>query len=348
MRRLLNPGLVLIGLFVVLSPALLVAQQDGGGELTNRFREERLRREGHGTQSENASSLQPKMSSENDGDIDIIACLTSPVADVDVPAKTGGPLLSVDVTEMQAVQTGQALGQIDPELAQLQLDSAKVKLEAAKARASDDVGVRYAQAAAAVAQKEKETNQQLARKGSLPVREYERSKLAAKQADLQIEKSIHDLDVARKEARVEEYNVNAAESSLKRHAIVSPLGGNVVQIFKEKGEWTQEGEKVFRIIQMDRMRVEGLLELSKYRPQDVAGKPVTVTLFTAGKEIEFKGRVVMIDLESNGGKRLTVRAEIENRLEQGRWLLPAGAEVDMKIHVNQPMASNDGSFQSRR
>ncbi len=333
----------------------VTAFQEGSSQFSNRFREERIRRESAlpasntqpGQSAPQQDSLTPKYSRENENEIDVTACLTSPAADVEVPALTQGALSKIDVKEMQSVIAGQQLAQVDPALAEMQISSAKLQMEAAKARASDDVQIRYAQAAFNLAEKERQTNAELARKSAIPMQEYERSKLSAKQAKLQIEKSSHDFGVAQKEAAVEEYNVTVAQQRLQRHSIASPIDGNIVQIFKEPGEWTQEGESVMRVIQMSRMRVEGLLELAKYTPQDVSGKPVTVTMMNAGQAHTFEGRVVMIDLESNGGSRLTVRAEVENRQDRGRWLLPAGAEVEMKIHLQDPMASN-GNFDSRR
>ena len=315
---------------------LLVPTPATNAQDDNQFRRAiESRQESLGSRYDEKQGLQPRFTNETADHIDVFACLTSPSADVDVPAKTSGPLLDVNVLEMQYLQANQLMANIDPEIVQLQVQSAETKLEAAMARAGDDVAIRYAQAAYKVAKKEMEINRDLAIKRSLPEQEYQRSRLAAEQANLQIEKSVHDLEVAKKEARVEEYNLNAAKSSLSRHTIVSPLAGNVIQIFKEPGEWVNEGEKVFRVIKMDKMRVEGLWDISSsmHSPSDVLGKPVTVTVNIGGKPVVFTGKVVMIDLETSGGNRVTVRGEIENRLVDQRWALPAGAEVNMRIHI---------------
>jgi len=282
--------------------------------------------------------------------VDLEACLTSPAAEVDVPARTSGPLLLLNVQEMEEVQPGQTLATIDPEIAEMQVQSAQTRLDTALAKAGDDIAIRYARAAHRVAEKEKEINFELARKRSLPQQEYERSALAAEQASLQIEKSEHDLEIAQQEARAEEYNLNAARAALERHQIVAPLQGNVAQIYKEAGEWVNEGETVFRVIRMDTMRVEGLWDIarSQHLPSALAGSRVTVTMDIGGQPAQFSGKIVMIDLETSGGNRVTIRAEIENQMNQQRWILPAGAEVHMRIHVNTadpPQTANADGFE---
>ncbi len=309
--------------------ATTFAFQEGEGLPGNNFRRERP------SQTVPVpSSHSPELTSRDDKIIRAEGALTSPVSDVSVPSRMSGPLAEIYVVETQEVALGDLLAKLDTTMSMLQVESSRVQLDAAMAKASDDVAVRYAEKSFSVAHKEMEINADLARKGAGTRQEAERSKLAAEQADLQIERSRHDLDVAKKEAMVEEYNVRAAETNLARHDIKSPLNGNVVKIFKQPGEWVNEGEVVFRVIQMDRMRVEGLIELNMYSPNDIFGKPVTVVMNTAGRQEVFEGKVVMVNLETTNGKSYTVRAEVENRrVGRDLWLLLSGVSVTLHIHL---------------
>ncbi|HMO13974.1 MAG TPA: efflux RND transporter periplasmic adaptor subunit [Pirellulaceae bacterium] len=258
---------------------------------------------------------------------------TYPVSKVAIPARVSGPIEAIYVAEMQEIGPDDLLAKIDTSLVQLQVESAKVRAEAAQAKAADDVAIRYAIKSRDLAKKEMEINQGLQRTGAATRQEYERSKLAYEQADLQIERSRHEFEVAQKEAVVEEFNVKAAETQLAQHMITSPLYGNVIQLHKQPGEWVREGDEVFTVMRMDRMRVEGLVELRDYSPSQLLGRPVTVTLSTGGRQELFTGKIVMINLEGSSSS-YRVRAEVDNRRDtQNVWLLLANVGVDMRIHL---------------
>ena len=113
-----------------------------------------------------------------------------------------------------------------------------------------------------------------------------------------------------------------------------------MELYREAGEWVNAGDKVLRIVQMDRLRVEGLLDTARYNPHEVEGRLVTVTVTMArGEKVEFKGYIVFVGLEKRAGNRVTVRAEVENRTANNRWLLMPGTDVAMRIHLGSPVIS---------
>ncbi len=283
---------------------------------------------------------QPEMLSPvnrvGEGHVDLEFCRVMFISEVDVPAQESGPLLEMPVQLGQAVEGGQSLARIDDSLAQLRLETARTKLAAASEKANNDVDIRAANNALELAETERKRNYQLLIKRTLPQAEYDRSALQAKQAALQVEQAQRDMQTAVKEAQIESHNVRAASDSIDRHIINSPLQGVVMERYKEPGEWVNAGDNVMRVARMDRLYVQGLLDSSLFNPHEVEGQKVTISVAVArGERLEFQGRIAYVSLEKQNARSYIVRAEVENRQHNGRWLLLANEEATMRIHLGQ-------------
>ena len=133
--------------------------------------------------------------------------------------------------------------------------------------------------------------------------------------------------------------LEAAENAIERRLIKSPLDGVVVQLFPHQGEWMQPGDPLARVVRADKLRVEGYVDSSRFDPEEVRDRPVTVEVTLADDRKEtFAGRIVFTSplVESGGDYR--VLAEVENRQAPGssQWLLRAGQTARMTIHSSQP------------
>lgn len=267
----------------------------------------------------------------------ISSCLVSLAADVKAPALESGPLVEVLVREGAYVQAGTLLARIDDEQAQLQRYAAERELRAALAQAEDDIAIRYAQAAQEVSAAELQRSLDINRRAgqqTISEAEINRQRLEKHRAELQIDRSRLEQRVAMLTAEVKDAEVKAAEASMRRRRIVAPLDAMVADVYKQKGEWVNAGDPVFRLVRVDTLRVEGFLDGSRYNPADVAGRPVRVSFTLAGgRRVELPGQIVFINPEVQAGNKHRVRAEVQNRQEQGEWLLRPGMSVDMTIAV---------------
>lgn len=279
------------------------------------------------------------------GHVDLEFCRVKIIQEVEVPAQESGPLVALPVSEGQAVQQGQDLAQLDDRLARLRLETAQTKLEAMTEKASNNIDVRAATNALQIAERERKRNYQLFTKGSMPRAEYDRSALQAKQAALQLEQAERDMQAAGKDAQIETYNVKAASDSILRHQVKSPINGVVMELHKRPGEWVNAGDNVMRVAQMDRLYVQGLLDSSLFNPHEIEGQKVTISVPVArGESLEFRGRIIFVAMEKYNAKSYVVKAEVENRQHQGRWLLMANEdEALMRIHLGDEFASRVSS-----
>ena len=260
--------------------------------------------------------------------------LVSLIEDVDVPAQESGLLLDISVREGDQVQEHDPLAHVDDGRALTQKMAADIQLSAARAKAADDIDVRYAEAAYKVAVAElaekKEANERVP--GTVPRSEIRRLELTADRGRLQIDKSNLDLKVAKMNAEVHEAEVQAADENINRLEILAPIDGIVVATLRQKGEWVNPGDTVLRLVRMDRLRVEGFLNAREYDAHEIGNRAVSVAVTLAhNRKVQFSGRVVFVSPLVQAGSKFRVRAEVENRKENGQWLLRPGTAASMTI-----------------
>ncbi|MBP90532.1 MAG: hypothetical protein CMJ64_28125 [Planctomycetaceae bacterium] len=263
-------------------------------------------------------------------------CQVLLIDDVDMPAEAPGRLLAMNVTEGVQIEQGMLAAQIDDREPLLQKVAAELERDAAHARADDDIEVRYSVKAFEVAEAELNRSLDINRRnaGAIPASEIKRQQLERTRAELQIDRSRLDLKVAEMTANVQNAAVQAAEDAILRRRILVPFNGQVLQIYRQTGEWVALGEPVLRVARLDRLRVDGFINGSDYNVSELVNRPVTVEVELArGRKKQFRGRVVFVNPLVQAGNRYRVRAEVENRVEEEQWLLNPGAMATMVIHL---------------
>ncbi|MEX0820269.1 MAG: HlyD family efflux transporter periplasmic adaptor subunit [Pirellulaceae bacterium] len=263
-------------------------------------------------------------------------CQVLLINDVDVPAEEAGRLLTVNAKEGDHVERDSLVAQINNKQALLAKVAAELERDAAQTRADDDIEVQYSIESFKLAETELNNDVEINRRqpGSVPATEIRRKQLERTRAELQIGRSRLDLKVAQMTAEVQNAAVLAAEDSIERRRIVAPFSGQVLQVYRQGNEWVNVGEPVVRIVQMDRLYVDGFISSSDYSVVDIANRPVTIEIELArGRHEQFKGQVVFVNPIVQAGNRYRVRAEVQNRQEREQWLLNPGSTATMVIHL---------------
>lgn len=267
-------------------------------------------------------------------------CLVSLVEEAKVPAREAGVLVELAVREGDTIRRGDVIAKIDDDQPQMEKRKAKAEHDQAVAKAESDVDIRFAVASEEVAAAEfkKAVDSHEKVPGSVTEVERNRLMLNEKKSELQIEQATLDRRLTALAAQSKEVEVLAAENAIGRRQIKSPLDGVVVQVFPHQGEWMQPGDPLARVVRADKLRVEGYVDSSRFGPEEVRERPVTVEVTLADNRREsFKGRIVFTSplVESGGDYR--VFAEVENRQasDSKQWLLRAGQTARMTIHSSQ-------------
>lgn len=250
------------------------------------------------------------------------------------------------------------------------VERADLEQEIARRKAENDAHLRYTRKAAEVAAADLKRADQLRKsvKGAVSESELDSLRLLAEKTALEVEETIHDMSIAemnhrarqsekkshvlaaqRRELetqqaeedrhlaelarRVKQSDLALAEHELDRRTIRSPVAGVVVQIHRRRGEWLESGEKVLRILRLDRLRVEGFISSRELR-HNLEHAEATVTVAQpAGGTASFPGKVVFVSPEIDA---VNDQARIWVEIENSKLLLRPGMKGTLTI---RPTAS---------
>jgi RND family efflux transporter MFP subunit len=235
--------------------------------------------------------------------------------EADVPAQEAGVITSVAVREGQRVNQGELLAQIDDQVPKLVADSTKAKYDIARAKATNDVRLRYAQKATEVSQAElrrsTESIERFAK--SVSQSQLDVEQLTVQKNRLEGEQATQEQQIAILEMRYQESELNTARAQITRRRIVAPFNGVIVQIYARKGEWAEPGQKVLRIVNVDRLKAEGFIRAEDATEQ-VVGRPIRLLVEPGREQHTFAGKIVFVSPEVDPiTGQVRVWAEIDNR-----------------------------------
>lgn len=266
-------------------------------------------------------------------------CLISAHEQVQLPGSDAGVLASFDPKtsrEGTEVEEGTVLGHLDFKDLTAKKESAEAEIKVAKAKAESDAELQVAIKTKEVAEAEVKSAEDANKKqrGTVPENELRRLKLTVERAfhegELRkMERSIHEMEVDVKKAQLDMVDVE-----LDRRQIKAPINGVVVERLKNRGEWVQPGETIFKLVRLDRLRVEGFVPADKYSPREIDGANVVVSVETPGGQIETAtGTIEFVSpvVEASGEYR--VWTEIENRKIDKHWVFSPGTVAKMEVSL---------------
>ena len=263
-------------------------------------------------------------------------CLVSLIEDVQIPAEVAGVLVKVNAKEGEQFEPGAPLVQINEKEATYQRDVALAEQKSSQEKADNDVNVRYAEAARKVAEAEYILNKKAneTHPGTVPVVKMQELWLKVKQAELQIEQAEHERTIAAFETEGYKAKVDLADEQVRMRKITAPIKGEVVEVMFREGEWVEPGNPVLRIVRLDRLRIEGFLNIKDFSPSEVGKRRIHIAVPLARGRIEqFDGVITFVNPLVQAGGEYRVWAEVVNRQENGEWLLRPGLEAEMTIDV---------------
>lgn len=263
-------------------------------------------------------------------------CLVSIIDEAQVPAQEGGVIAEIVVSEGRAVRAGEVLVRLDDANAQAALRVAEFKHLQAEKESKSDVSVRFSQASADVARANYDAANEANRRSpnTFSQTEMREKWLICVRSNLEIEKSRLDLELSGIRAQAAAAEVEIARQNLERRTIRSPIDGIVEEIRRHVGEWVQPGDAVIHVVRLDRLRIEGFVKAAEAMQGEVIGRTVEAEVELArGRKEVFTGRVTHAKSVLQAGGEYRVWAEVQNRQENGHWLLRPGMEARMIIRL---------------
>jgi multidrug efflux pump subunit AcrA (membrane-fusion protein) len=263
-------------------------------------------------------------------------CEVKPTEEILLPAEEAGVLVHLAVDEGSMSKRGDVIAQIDDRQATFQKDAAKAGHESAVKRATSDIEIRYAVAAAGVAQADYQSKLDANKRtpDSVSKIEVDKAKLQWDTTLLQIEKAKKDQSIAYLDAGVKQAEYGLANLGIERRAIKAPFDGVVVERVRRQNEWVNPGDPIMRYVRLDIMRVEQFIRASDFDPHEIVNCNVTVDVPLArGRSATFTGKITYVSPQLDYNNQYKVRAEVQNRQEAGQWLLRPNSLATMTIHL---------------
>jgi len=178
-------------------------------------------------------------------------CNIFPIAEQDVASPMDGMIREVIAELGQPVSRGQLLARLDDDQLRPQVELLRIKAESRSAEL-------IAQALLAEAQRKVEYAEEANSTGLKAVSDLEYQTYRA-----QRERYTQEVKKAREEQETAARELERAKKQLALHEIRSALSGEVVKVYKRTGEATRQADPLFRVVNYERLRVEGLCKASQ-------------------------------------------------------------------------------------
>ncbi|MEX2174659.1 MAG: HlyD family efflux transporter periplasmic adaptor subunit [Pirellulaceae bacterium] len=295
-----------------------------------------------------AAAAQAQPSSSGRRTVEVKGALVTLIDDVRVPAQEAGRLMKVMVKGGEIVPEGFVLAEIDNRDTIAKEKIAQGEYEVALATAASTAELEVAEYAVEVSKAEYDSNLEIREKnaGAVSLTELRKFKFQWQRALAQVKVAKSDLNVANLTTKIKEAQLEATANELARRQIKAPFQGEVNEVFRQVGEWVQPGEPIAYIVRFDRVRVKGFVYAKSASPVELIGKPVEITVISAGgKEKKVQGRIDFASsiIEGSGELReFRIWSEIDNEkyvdpvTKKEAWTIQPGASADMVIDLTPP------------
>ena len=248
----------------------------------------------------------------------------------------GKPIM-IDLERGVLVFTGQQVAQLDDRYPQKQYTVSVTKLNVARKEAAQTIGIDYAEASYQVADSDLRRSLGIAKRTPAAVtdQELEVKTFKVKEARLQWEKANIDHENQQESVKIQEDEVEVAQTQLDLRKVKTPFNGMVVNVVSQVGNYLREGEAIAEVAQLDKLKVIASVDGNMITQEQVDKKRVTVTVKNPGGQIdEFDGFVRYAAPSFKDQRReFEVEIEVDNRLVNGYWLLKEGDFVEVVIHL---------------
>jgi macrolide-specific efflux system membrane fusion protein len=247
--------------------------------------------------------------------IEVEAVVLRLLEEAEVPAQESGVVTNVAVREGQRVKRGELLSQIDDQVPRLAADATRAQYEIARAKASNDVRIRFAKKSLEVSEAELRRSMESIERfpKSVSQSQLDVEELTVQKNRLEAEQAEHEQQIATLEMNAKKNEFTAAQAEVTRRRIVAPFDGVIVQVYVRKGEWVKPGQQALRIVNVDRLKAEGFIA-AEQAAADLVGKTVTLSLEQGSQRTAFDGTIVFVSPEVDPiTGQVRVWAEIDNR-----------------------------------
>lgn len=278
-------------------------------------------------------NAQPPADSVGETALSANNCEVKLIRTVQVPAEVEGMLTELPVEEGQQVEKGKVIGVVDDKQAKLMLQLKEAEEAKAMIQAENTVNLRDARNSAELAAAEYKSFQDLLDQRVIPYWDVEKKRLEAERQKLRIELADMEQQQAKIAYIATKRERQLAELEIERRQIKVPFGGYVERRIAQLGEWVQPGSPIIELLQMDRLRIEGDIDVTGDPGKVHVGTPVHVTIGAEASDnpIEFDAQLGFVSANVDINNRRRIWLEFDNQRDGDEWLVLPGMQATITI-----------------
>ncbi len=252
--------------------------------------------------------------------------------DAFVGAQADGIINKMLVDDGSMVKIGDPIVEIDPRLAQAEVEVSKNELEAAELKAKDDSNLKFSEAALEVAKMEVQISNELLRDNAEDRMANEKKRLENKKALFQVNVSKNEKLRDTADVGVKKAKLGAAEVQIDLRKINAQRTGMVSEITKRQSDWVRAGEPIMRLTSMEKLRIKANVKVTD-APHLLQNAPARVTIFYAeGKGETVDGSVTFVSPRAVNRNQYQIHVDVPNRLTpDGQFLFREGMVANVEI-----------------
>jgi len=252
--------------------------------------------------------------------LDELDCVIEPHMVVDLSSRVDGIVESISVERGDLVEQDQMLVKLDSGVEQAAVAAARTRATATAELQANNVSVEFAQR----------------RRNRLESLFLEKAVSRDQMDEITTETNLTKLQLqqAEENRRIAEHELRQSLEVLKRHTILSPIDGVVVQRYLSPGESTED-QPILRVAQIDPLRVEVIVPVAAFGSIEV-GQHATVSP-EAPKQGDYPATVTIVDRVADAASgTFRVRLSMPNP----DYALPSGLNCRVRFQPREAVPNN--------
>jgi multidrug efflux pump subunit AcrA (membrane-fusion protein) len=257
-------------------------------------------------------------------------CHIMPIHEAQLSAEDPGILVALEVREGAKVEPDQLLAKLDDDKPQLQLKMAESELKVANKQAENDIDKQIAEKAEALTKIDYVEALDARRRVPDALSDFElrRREFTWKRQESEVEKADRDLELAQINVELAAQKVDAVKNEIERRKVTAPFHGVVAETIPHVGEWVSQGQPILRLVNMDRLRVQGYVDSNDFAAYELYGKTVTIEVILARDDTtreerveRFTSKISFVAPTVDAAGQFRVFAEFDNRQSPGGFYI---------------------------
>lgn len=245
--------------------------------------------------------------------------LITVIEETEVPALQEGPITKIEAREGTQVKPGDLLFQIDDRRAKIRVAQAESETTVARKKAESESEIILSETETRLA--EASLQRALESRKRFPdtpsQAEVDDILLKLARAKQHLEKSKQEKELSELALKNAELQLELAKIEFENHQIRSPIRGVVVELKARVGEWVKPGQRLVRVLRVDKLRAEGFMTIEQAQKTTVGASVTVMPDGGAMSKLALPGKIVFIspEVDTNDNRKRFI-ADIDNSQEK--------------------------------